>query len=180
MEKIETKRLFLKLVGLEHASDYQNHFNNYNVIKTLSSQVPWPFPENGVESFLKEVILPVQGKSRWLWGIFLKTNPEELIGAVDLWKDGKPEHRGFWLSEAYWGRGLMTEASNAVTDYAFKKLGFETLVFANAVGNKASKKIKENAGCRLLYVEKASFVDPKLTEHEVWELTKKEWLVHGL
>lgn len=172
---LKTDRLTLKPVSMEHANDYKKHFVNYNVIRTLSDQVPWPYPEDGVKNFIKDIILPVQGKTRWLWGLFLKENEKELIGAVDLWREGKPENRGFWLSEKYWGRGLMTEASSKVTDFAFENLGFEKLTFANACGNKASSRIKEKAGCRLVSVEKANFVDPSLTEHEIWELTKEEW-----
>ncbi len=95
---------------------------------------------------------------------------------MDLWRKGKPENRGFWLSRKYWGKGIMTEAVEPVMDYAFNELGFSVLCFANAVGNTASRRVKEKTGCRLIRVEPAKFVDPKLTEHEVWELKKEDWL----
>ena len=69
----------------------------------------------------------------------------------------------------------MTEAVKPVTDYAFDVLGFEKLVLANAVGNPASRRIKENIGAVFLRAEPAVYVNPDYTEREVWELTKERW-----
>ena len=54
-------------------------------------------------------------------------------------------------------------------------LGFEVLVFANAVGNLRSRRIKEKTGARLLRTEPAEFVDPSFKDREIWELSKSEW-----
>jgi [ribosomal protein S5]-alanine N-acetyltransferase len=170
----ETNRLILRGVKESDAESWQKHFADYEVIRNLSSLVPWPYPIDGVANFLK-VILPQQGINRWVWGIFLKENPDELIGCVDLWREGRPEHRGFWLGKKYWGKGYMTEAVTPVMDYAFSDLGFEVLVFANASGNSRSRRVKEKTGARLLRVAPAKFVDPAFTEHEIWELRKEDW-----
>ena len=175
LPKFETKRLILRGVVESDAFYWQKHFDDYEVIRNLSAFVPWPYPKDGVLSFLKSSILPHQGIDRWVWGIFLKEAPDELIGVVDLWREGKPENRGFWLSRKHWGQGLMTEAVEPVMAYAFDKLGFNVLVFANALGNIGSRRIKEKTGARLLRLEPAKFVDPKFTEHEIWELRKEDW-----
>ena len=172
---LKTERLILRGVAAEDIPSYQKYFSDYEVISHLSAAVPWPFPENGVEDFLNSVIFPTQGKTQWLWGIFEKENPSELIGAVHLWRDSRPENRGFWLGKPFWGNGYMTEAVEPVMDYAFNVLGFEKLVFANAVGNERSRRIKEKSGAKLIDVRPAKFVNPNYKEHEVWELTKEEW-----
>ena len=110
-----------------------------------------------------------------MWGIFEKDNPNEIIGAVHLWREGKPEHRGFWLAEPFWGKGYMTEAVTPIIEFAFNQLGFEKLIFANALGNTKSRRIKEKTGATLLRIEPAEFVDPQFKEHEIWELTKTNW-----
>jgi RimJ/RimL family protein N-acetyltransferase len=69
----------------------------------------------------------------------------------------------------------MTEATDAVTDYAFDVLGFETLILSNALGNVRSRRVKEKAGAVLLRTEPATFVNPDYTAREVWELTKTAW-----
>ena len=49
-----------------------------------------------------------------MWGIFLKENPDELIGCIGVYKNRPFENRGFWLAKKFWGQGLMTEAVKPV------------------------------------------------------------------
>jgi RimJ/RimL family protein N-acetyltransferase len=174
--ELRTARLLLRGVTERDEPSYRKHFVDYEVIRHLSAVVPWPYPENGVRDFIRDVILPQQGKDKWVWGIFRHEAPGELIGVVDLWRPGHPENRGFWLGRAFWGQGLMTEAIRPVTDLAFSTLGFEKLVFANAAGNVRSRRIKEKTGARLIGVFPGKFVDPAYTEREVWEITPSEWI----
>jgi ribosomal-protein-alanine N-acetyltransferase len=178
MPNFETSRLILRPIVIEYLADYEKHFVDYEVISHLSSVVPWPYPKGGVSDYFEKVILPSQGKDRWAYGIFLKENLNELIGCVDLWRKGTPENRGFWLGQEFWGRGFMTEAVRPVMDYAFNTLGFERLVFSNALGNNRSRRVKEKTGARLIATRPAKFVNPALTEAETWELTKAEWEKH--
>lgn len=177
---LRTARLELRALSLADVPAYQRHFVDYEVIRGLARGVPWPYPPGGVESFLREVLLPLQGASRWTWGLFPRAALAECIGVVDLWREGCPENRGFWLGRAFWGQGLMTEAVTAVNDHAFTRLGFERLVFSNARGNVRSRRVKERTAARLMRVEPALFVDPALCEREVWETTKAEWLAFRL
>lgn len=172
----ETERLLLKPVTIADEPAYTRHFVDYAVISQLGAVVPWPYPEGGVKDFLENVILPAQGDDRWVWGLFLKTNPKELIGVIDLWRHGRPENRGFWLGRKFWGQGLMTEAVEPVIDYAFESLGFETLIFSNAVGNLKSRRVKEKTGARLIDVRPFAFVNPEYTHSEYWELRKPDWI----
>ncbi len=178
ISKLETKRLILKGLELSDAESYEKNFADYEVIRFLSDQVPWPYPEGGAVDFIKAVVLPKQGVTRWSWGIFLKDHPDEVIGCIDLWRDGRPENRGFWLAKRFWGQGLMTEAVEVVNSYAFEELGFERLVFSNAVGNERSRRVKEKTHAVLLSQRPAGFVDPQFTEAETWELTAETWWAH--
>ncbi len=175
-----TDRLILRGVTEKDIPAYEKHFIDYEVIRHLASSVPWPYPENGVSVFVKEKILPKQGNDKWVWGIFLKTQPEELIGVVDLWRPGIPENRGFWLGRKFWGQGIMTEAVIPVMNFAFEVLGFETLIFSNAKGNLRSRRIKEKTGATLIRVEPDKCVDPVYQEKEIWELTRQAWYENQL
>ncbi len=172
---LETPRLWLRPLALSDAAAYEKHFVDYEVIRFLAAQVPWPYPEGGIEHFLRTVILPAQGRDRWAWALSDKHGSGECIGAIEMWRDGTPEHRGFWLGRSHWGRGLMTEAAAAVTDHAFEALDFERLVFTNALGNERSRRVKEKAGARLIRIEAGSFVDPAFKQREIWELTRADW-----
>jgi [ribosomal protein S5]-alanine N-acetyltransferase len=175
LPEFQTPRLILKEVTLEDIPSYEKNFIDYEIVRHLSASVPWPYPPNGIRDFLQKIVFPILGTERWLWGIFLKPDRSELIGVVDLWRKGTPDNRGFWLARNHWGKGFMTEAVVPVMDYAFKELGFEKVVLANALGNKASRRVKEKTGARLVDVRPAKFVDPSYTLHEIWELSKEDW-----
>ena len=120
-------------------------------------------------------MLSKQGITRWYWAIFLKDSRDEVLGGIDLWREGIPENRGFWLAKKHWDKGVMTEAAIPVTSYAFNQLGFGKLVFSNAAGNHRSRRIKEKTGATYIENRPSKFVDPKYKEQEIWELTKESW-----
>lgn len=172
----ETQRLILRELTLSDKESYQKNFNNYEVIKNLSAAVPWPYPENGAEFFIQNIVKPNQGITRWDWAITLKTHPSEVIGSIGLFHPGAPENRGFWLAQKYWGQGLMTEAVTPVTEFAFNILNLNELVFANAVGNTKSRRVKEKTGATFSESRPLKFVNPDFTHSEYWKLSKEDWL----
>ena len=171
-----TERLILKPLELSDAASYEKNFVDYDVISELSAQVPWPYPKGGVATYLAEYVIPKLGTTMWGWGLALQENPKETIGSILMWRTGRSENRGFWLAKRFWGQGLMTEAVAPTIDFAFNELGFEKLIFANALGNTKSRRVKEKTGARFIGVEPAKFVNPSYSEHELWELTKEDWL----
>jgi len=172
---LETARLILSDVLGADPIAYEKNFNDVKIIGDLATAVPWPYPPGGVLDYF-EKLRPDQGRTRWVWAIYLKSNPAEPIGNVDL-RLSAPENRGFWLARKHWGQGYMTEATDAVTDYAFDTLGFESLLLSNALGNHRSRRIKEKSGATLLRTEPANFNNPAYTHREVWKLTKDAWEV---
>jgi len=70
---LETPRLWLRGPSLGDVPAYQRHFADYEVIRHLSAAVPWPYPEDGVEQWLRNVVLPAQGQDRWTWGRLAST-----------------------------------------------------------------------------------------------------------
>lgn len=179
---LESKRLLLAGVSLKDAPSYQKNFADYEVVRHLNTRVPWPYPESGAGDYIENHILPTQEKDRWTWGLFLKSAPTELIGGVELWRATNGENRGFWLGKKYWGQGLMSEAIEVITDFAFQSLGFTVLYFTNARGNLGSRRIKEKTGATFLRIESAEgeFVDPQYTQREIWILKKQDWLNRNL
>ena len=171
-----TDRLILKAPVMEDAKSYQHYFANYEVIKNLSTAVSWPYPDNGAYEYLKNIVIPMQGQERWTWGIYLKSNPLELIGCVDLFKRSERGNRGFWLGQKFWNQGIMTEAVKPIVDYAFLQLGFKKLIFENALGNIGSRKVKEKSGATFVGLKSSPHVDPNLNQSEQWELLREHWL----
>lgn len=54
----------------------------------------------------------------------------------------------YLLDKAYWGRGLATEAAQAIASYAFETLGLTRLVCLIEEGNAPSARVAERIGMR--------------------------------
>ena len=171
----ETQRLVLREIEESDGPAYEKYFVNYEVIRYLAAGVPWPYPKGSASEFIRTMIAPHQGVDKWMWAITLKENKGELIGAIELSREATPSNRGFWLGEPFWGEGYMMEAITPITDYAFEILGFDKLIFANAVGNTRSRRIKEKSSAKFVRRIPGKHMDPQLTETELFELTRNDW-----
>lgn len=63
---------------------------------------------------------------------------------------------GYWLRSTCVGQGLMTEAINALTQYAFKELKVKRIAITCDVNNQRSKKIPERLNYTLESIVKSS------------------------
>jgi ribosomal-protein-alanine N-acetyltransferase len=114
--ELTTPRLILRPLSLDDTDTVQRLFPRIEVVRFLASRVPWPYPADGAFTFLRDVVLPsMEAGTEWHWSIRLKTAPDQLIGMINV-RDSSDDNRGFWLDPAWHGQGLMTEASDAVTD----------------------------------------------------------------
>jgi len=109
----------------------------------------------------------------WPWTLRLKSEPAQVIGCINLRKQ-ENHNRGFWLGLAWQRQGLMSEASEAVTDYRFDVLKFPVLRVAKAIDNPASRRISVNQGMRVIANEEREFVSGRQPA-EIWEITAEEW-----
>jgi [ribosomal protein S5]-alanine N-acetyltransferase len=174
---LESARLVLRSVRLEDAPAIQRCFSQWEVVKNLAAHVPWPYPADGAVKHLTEDSLPkLKNREFFLWALTLKSGADELIGVIHLWPDdGKSrEMRGFWLDPAYWGQGLMTEAAERVTEYAFMELGWPVLWLRNGAQNLASHRVKEKQGAEIVDRVPARFVGGE-DFSIVWRLRREDW-----
>lgn len=82
------------------------------------------------------------------WVISLAEN-RKLIGTICLW-NFEPEKGlaeiGYELMPPYQGKGIMYEAINSITAYAFAVMQAETIMAATHPGNVASQRLLEKCG----------------------------------
>ena len=171
---LETARLLLQPVRLEDAEQVQRLFPQWEVVKYLNVVVPWPFPEDGVETFYRERALPaVERGEEWHWTLRLKVEPERIIGAISLHLN-REIHRGFWIAPEWRRQGLMTEAVAEVTRYWFEDLQQPVLCTKKAVANAASRAISVREGMRCIRKTEDDYVSGRLPT-EVWEIDAATW-----
>ena len=174
---LTTKSLTLKPTILSDAADIQAYFNNWDIIKWLRPPVPWPYPENGAIQHLQDVAK----NTAWHSFSIRMHGSEKVIGSIRYERhqdeDSVYAERGFILDPHYWGKGLASEAADAVNDLVFKTTDITEIRANNAVGNIPSSKIKQKQG---FILQEIMDVDPPyhggITKEERWGLPKHIWL----
>ena len=108
---------------------------------------PHETPEESSE-ILHRIFLGQPG----VWAVTERGN-ERLIGSAGIVGDLKRENDrarmlGYWLDEACWGRGLMTEAVRAVLRYGFETMALELVSAYCYPDNLRSRRVLEKCGFR--------------------------------
>jgi RimJ/RimL family protein N-acetyltransferase len=123
------------------------HANNRNVSINLRDRFPFPYTRRDGREFIKLArnmrpeslfAIAVDGEAVGGIGFVLGHDVERVSTEV-----------GYWLGEAYWGRGIATEALIAVTYYAIATHGFTRLFALPFAHNVASCRVLEKAGYTL-------------------------------
>lgn len=173
---LETPRLILRPIALSDAPAIQKHFNNWNIISQLSTNVPWPYPDDGAEDFIQSQLPIIAAGEKHIWVLVSKLGPNEAIGLLEFRiSDSRKGSRGFWLSEDFWGQGLMTEAVSELNQFAFNTLKLEKYEVCNSAKNSASRRVKEKTGARLIGHRDIPHHSGQ-NHSEVWEVTRDLWL----
>ena len=172
--QLQTLRLFLRPLELGDAQQAQLLFPHWEIVRYLSNVVPWPYPPDGAYTYYRDSALPAMERGdAWHWTLRLKMEPDRIIGSIGLMK-GENTNRGFWLGLPWQGKGFMTEACEAATDFWFNTLKFPVLRAPKAVANVASRRISEKSGMRIVAREERDYVSGRLPS-EIWEITAEEW-----
>lgn len=171
---LTTPRLILRPLELGDAPAIQALFPQWEIVRYLADRVPWPYPEDGALSFMRDVSLPaIQQKREWHWSIRPQSEPQTLIGVISL-SDEVDNNRGFWLDPNWQRQGLMQEACEAATAYWFEVLQRPVLRAPKALPNLASRRISERSGMRLVEIVEKNYVSGRFPS-ELWEITREAW-----
>jgi RimJ/RimL family protein N-acetyltransferase len=120
------------------------HANNLNVSRQLRDRFPHPYTRSAGRAFLEHVVplrpvtnfaIEVDGSPAGGIGFALGNDVERFSAEI-----------GYWLGEAFWGRGITTEALTLVTDYAFRRMSLLRLFALPFADNVASVRVLEKAG----------------------------------
>lgn len=120
------------------------HANNINVSRNLRDSFPYPYTDVDADGWVKFVTQHSPPRNLVL------THDDEAIGGIGL-RLQEDVHRlsaevGYWLSESYWGRGIVAQALKLFTDYAFANFPFERIYAGVFERNPASVRVLEKAG----------------------------------
>jgi RimJ/RimL family protein N-acetyltransferase len=120
------------------------HANNIRVAQHLRDRFPHPYTRRHAIDFLRfstspadpsNLAIEVDGEAAGAVGYVAGTDVERYSAEI-----------GYWLGEACWGRGIVTEALMLVTDHVFGTLNMLRLFALPFADNAASIRVLEKAG----------------------------------
>ncbi|MGE7672343.1 GNAT family N-acetyltransferase [Lysinibacillus sp. NPDC094403] len=154
---LKTARLTLRPISLNDLEAMFNYASSENVAR----YVTWE-PHKSLDDTKEFVELILNGYSQGkhlFWGIEYE---QKLIGTIDfvsINETHKFAEIGYVLSEAYWNKGITTEAAKKLIDFGFNELGLVRIQARCFEENIGSQKVMEKSG--MLYegiLRKSMFV----------------------
>jgi len=128
------------------------------------------------KAFIKS-LLEIQGPAQpETFTIWFKGNFAGLIGFKDPDIINHRTEIGYWLDPKMQGKGIITQAAKALTNYAFEQLGMNRIQIRCGVGNTKSSAIPKRLGYHFESIEReGEFHLDHYIDLEVYSILKKEW-----
>lgn len=121
-----------------------NHADNRNIADFLADDFPSPYTYDDGREFLATIRNddPLQ--------IFAIDVDGEAVGSIGIFPQSgihrKNAEIGYWLSEEYWGEGIMTEAIKRITLYGFGTFDIVRIFARPFSTNRGSQRVLQKAG----------------------------------
>jgi putative acetyltransferase len=174
MKTLETGRLVLRNLHEVDAEDMFEYARN----PRIGPPAGWKPHESIDES--REILSMLQ-KSGEVWAIVDKAS-SKMIGTYGLHADklrANPKARmiGYVLSEFFWGKGLIVEATRRVLRYAFVEEGMEIISVIHFPHNLQSRRVVEKCGFHYegILRRTSQIFNGTICDEVCYSLTREEW-----
>ncbi len=155
----------LRAFKIEDAESLSKHANNINVAGRLTDAFPNPYTLKHAKDFIQKThqAEPVT--------VFAIAFENEVIGGIGLHPQQdiyrKNAELGYWLSEAFWGKGIIAEKIKEIVDFGFSNLDIDRIYARPFGSNKASQRVLEKAGFTLEATLKGVLIKNEQREDEM-------------
>ncbi len=123
------------------------HANNRNISRNLRDRFPFPYTIDDAKAFVNfalnqkpETVFAIDVGGNAVGGIGFTLHEDVERVAAEI---------GYWLAEPFWGRGIMSEALGAMTQYAIRTHELTRVYALPFEWNQASCRVLEKAGYTL-------------------------------
>lgn len=171
---VHLKHATLRPWHSDDALSLVKHANNPRIASNLRDGFPYPYTLADAKKWLsmvadnkEDVILAMEIQGEAAGGIGLH-------GLKDVYRYNC--EIGYWLSERYWGKGIMSEAVAAMVDYAFTQSRWLRLFACIFENNPSSMRVLEKNGFRLEAIHKKTVMkEGVLQDEHLYALLKEQW-----
>ena len=113
------------------------------------------------------------------WGITLKDDGS-IVGSCGFYKWEKDPHRkaemGYDLAPAYWGRGIMREALQAIIQYGFDEMNLNRITVLVISYNDRSLRLVDRLGfVKEGVMRESAYFDGRFIDDVLLSLLKRDW-----
>jgi ribosomal-protein-serine acetyltransferase len=138
-------RILLKEIGLD---DIEVIFSTIDTDRKFLEE--WlPFVEHTLDiSYTRRFVVAYLNSDRIdaTFAIYYNNNFAGIIGLKDTDFDNKKTEIGYWLSESFQHKGIMTLSGNAVINYIFDEMHLNRIQLKAATGNVKSQAVAKRLG----------------------------------
>ncbi|GHT30615.1 putative ribosomal N-acetyltransferase YdaF [Bacteroidia bacterium] len=150
------ENIVLRQLRLDDYEDMYNTINNQR--EYLGKWLPFvefiKEPNDAKKSIESTIDLP-EDKFGYSFTIRYKTQFAGMIGFKDTDKQNRKTEIGYWLSEKFQGKGIVTKSVKKLCDFAFNELNINRIQIKCAVGNERSKSIPKRLGFTFEGIERS-------------------------
>jgi [ribosomal protein S5]-alanine N-acetyltransferase len=177
LPELETERLLLRKMHLDDAEAMFTYASDPEVTRYVLFET-----HRSVEDSKAFLRLAVEGYERGDfggWGIVLKDSGA-FVGTCGADVDYAPEHAraelGYVLSREHWGKGLMTEAVQAVIRFGFGRMELNRIQARCIAENADSARVMEKAG--MTYegtLRESEFIKGAYRDMKIYSILRREF-----
>ena len=135
--------IVLKQWKEEDASSLVSLLNNLKILNNLRDGIPYPYTLDDDKAFIHQTM----HDNQYYWAI---TYQNQVIGSIGVFRQTNVHYRsaemGYYLSEDYWGKGIMTMVVKEVCDDLFSHTDLIRIFAEPYSYNQGSCRVLEKAG----------------------------------
>jgi ribosomal-protein-alanine N-acetyltransferase len=140
------KMICIKPWILSDAAELAAALSNKNIQDNLRDGIPFPYTKYNAEEYIS-VMISADKNNTFAFAVAVDN---KVIGSISVFRK-ENIHRltaelGYYISEEYWGRGIMTEAVNQICKYVFDNSDIIRIYAEVFARNSASCRVLEKAG----------------------------------
>lgn len=120
--------------------------SNKKILDNLRDGLPYPYTEKDGEDYISEMLSANEDETF----AFAITVDNKVIGSIGVFRQENIHRQtaelGYYISEEYWGKGIMTEAVKQICEHVFGNSDIIRIYAEPFVHNTASCRVLEKAG----------------------------------
>ncbi len=174
-----TERVSIRFCEPSDARAIQAYASDKKI--SASSHVPYPYPQNGGETFVKDAVESRISGQTYAFSVFYEGDFAGIVSLLAVNAIEETAELGYWIAVPFWGKGIATDAVHQAICYATTTLNLSTMYSECLASNLASARVLEKNG--FIYIEDFTIEGPPeapFTGQQArrFRLTRNEW-IHG-